>query len=312
MSAAHQNILVIKLGALGDFIQALGAMAAIRKHHKGSKITLLTTQPYREFGESCGYFDHIWLDKKPRWCDIKGWLDLRKKLSAENFTRVYDLQNSDRTSFYLRLFKNNPEWVGAAKGATHRNNSPRRTAGHAFDGHVQTLLLAGIEDVQIDELDWMKADISKFGLKNPYILFVPGSAPNHPQKRWPTEHYAQLAGEIAARGYQPVLLGTEDEKDITKIISQSCVQALDLTGQTSLFQIAVLARGAQAAIGNDTGPIHLIAATGCACIALFSKYSNATKHAPQGGGVKILQKENLTDINVKDIFKALKLEKTAA
>ena len=134
----QSNILVIKLSALGDFIQALGPMAAIRKHHKNSKITLLTTAPYKAFAEKCGYFDEIWIDERPGWANITSWINLRKRLNHENFTRVYDLQNNNRTSIYFKLFSKKPEWVGTVKGASHRNHSPQRTAGHAFDGHVQT------------------------------------------------------------------------------------------------------------------------------------------------------------------------------
>ena len=46
-----KNILVIKLGALGDFIQALGQMKAIRSHNPESKIKLLTTKPFQAFAE---------------------------------------------------------------------------------------------------------------------------------------------------------------------------------------------------------------------------------------------------------------------
>src|SRR5688572_19691096 len=188
------NILVIKLGALGDFIQALGPMKAIRAHHPQSHITLLTTKPFASLAQASGYFNSIEIDERPKWTQPHKWMSLRKKLKSGNFSRVYDLQNNDRTGFYLRLFSPRPEWVGAARGASHRNDSPLRTAGLAFDGHVQTLALAGIQNVQIDTLDWMKSDISRFNLKKPYVLIVPGSAPSRPEKRWP--YYAALCALI--------------------------------------------------------------------------------------------------------------------
>jgi hypothetical protein len=49
------RVLVIKLGALGDFVQALGPMAAIKHHHAGAPITLLTTQPFAAFARATGY-----------------------------------------------------------------------------------------------------------------------------------------------------------------------------------------------------------------------------------------------------------------
>ena len=137
-----QNILVIKLGALGDFVQALGPMQAIKKHHPDAQITLLTTKPFKNFGKECGYFDQVILDERPKLFNPIGWLKLRKILNDLNISRVYDLQNNDRTNLYFKLFSPKPEWVGIAKGASHRNTSKKRTKGHAFYGHVQTLSLA--------------------------------------------------------------------------------------------------------------------------------------------------------------------------
>lgn len=305
MNAAH-NILVIKLSALGDFIQALGPMAAIRRHHPNAHITLLTTKPFEKFAVACGYFDQIWLDERPKFFDFKGWGRLKEKLNSGNFDRVYDLQNNDRTSFYLKLFSRKPEWVGVARGASHRNTSPQRTAGHAFDGHVQTLKMAGITDVSVDEMGWIQQDLSAFALENPYVLLVPGCAPEHPYKRWPAEKYAQLAQLIADWGYQPVLLGTKTEADVTQKIAAACPDALDLTGQTSLFEIVALAQGAAAAIGNDTGPMHMIGVTGCPALVLFSAHSNPVRHAPKGKGVAVLQEDNLENLSVEAVLEKFK------
>ena len=47
---SQENILVIKLGALGDFVYAIGPMQAIKKHHKTAKITLLTRLSFADLG----------------------------------------------------------------------------------------------------------------------------------------------------------------------------------------------------------------------------------------------------------------------
>ena len=302
---APRKILVIKLGALGDFIQALGAMKAIRQHHKSAEIILLTTKPFEGFAKRSNYFNDIWLDKKPKTFDFAGWLALRGKLTDANFDRVYDLQNNDRTSIYLRLFprKKRPEWVGAAKGASHRNDAPERTIGHALDGHKQTLALAGIENVEVDPMEWIKEDLSAFDLKKPFVLFVPGSAPQHPQKRWPAENYAALGNKLVERDIQPVLLGTQAEAETTSEIKTACPTALDLTGKTNLFQIPALAHEAHGAIGNDTGPMHMIAATGCPALALYSSHSNPVKHGIKGKKTAAIQVEVLSDLNVETVYK---------
>tara|TARA_R110002095_G_scaffold144870_3_gene125291 strand:+ start:3647 stop:4588 length:942 start_codon:yes stop_codon:yes gene_type:complete len=305
---AAEKILVIKLSALGDFMQALGPMAAIRKHHPNAHITLLTTKMFKIFGKKCGYFDAVWIDERPKLFDFSKWLTLRKTLLGGDFSRVYDLQNNDRTNLYFKLFPKGhcPEWVGAANGASHQNKSPERIAGTAFDGHRQTLSMAGIQDIEIDPLDWVDEDLSTFALKPPFVLLVPGSAPQHPQKRWPVKSYAQLAQLLNDKGYQIVLLGTTAEKEITAHIAQQCSNCLNLTEQTSLLQIAALARQASAAIGNDTGPMHIIGPTQCNSIVLFSAHSDPKRHAPKGDNVYVLQESNLDDLAVDTVMASFK------
>ena len=303
---AKENILVIKLSALGDFVQALGPMAAIRKNHPDAHITLLTTKPYQEFGERCGYFNEVLIDKRPKFYDFTGWLNLRKRLLGGNFARVYDLQNNDRSCFYFNLFTGQkPEWVGVAKGASHRNTSPERTEGHAFDGHKQTLELAGIKDVEVDTLDWVEEDLSEFPLDKPFILFVPGSAPQHTHKRWPAENYGKLAAKLSHHGYQIVIIGSKTEKTIAETIIKDCPDALNLTGKTTLFQVAALGKQAAAAIGNDTGPMHIIGPTGCPSMVLFSGTSNPKRHAPKGAQITVLQEDKLEDLEMETVLKKL-------
>lgn len=307
-NAPQEKILVIKLSALGDFVQALGPMAAIRRHHPDADITLLTTSPYASFGQRCGYFDHVWDHKRPKWKDIGAWLKLRKALNDGGYDRVYDLQNNDRTATYFKLFSgsNKPEWVGVAKGASHRNTDPERKTGSALNGHIQTLALAGIDDVTIDRMDWVEEDITPFKLDNPYVLLVPGSAPQHPYKRWPAQNYGTLARMIYGWGYDPVIIGTEEEHDIAQDITKTFPDAIDLTGKTTLFDIVVLGRHAAAAIGNDTGPMHLIAPTSCPSWVLFSGHTSPDRHLPQGANVKFFQKDFLEDLSVDDVLSNLK------
>lgn len=290
------KILVIKLGALGDFVQALGPMKTIRAHHKDDHITLLTTAPFRSLAQESGYFDDIILDTRPKFFQLGKWMRLRKVLNEAHFTRIYDLQNNDRTDLYARLLSPKAEWVGAGRGATIRNDSPDRTKGLAFYGHVQTLGLAGITGIEIDKMDWIKGRDHFAGLQAPYVLFVTGSAPTRPEKRWPAEFYADIANRLAAFGVQPVLIGTAAEEAINAQIKAACPAALDLSGQTSLADVVALARKARAAIGNDTGPVHMIAPTDIPTLVLFSGKSEPHRHAPLGNKVSALQIPNLKDL----------------
>lgn len=298
------NILVIKLGALGDFIYALGPMAAIRRAHPQDRLTLLTTKAFANLGRGCGYFDEVLIDDRPKLFDVMGWIKLRAELNKSHFSRVYDLQNNDRTSFYFRMLSPRPEWVGAAKGASHCNSSPERVAGHAFHGHVQTLALAGITDVALDPLLWMRSELSVFKLPKPYVLLVPGSSPQHPAKRWPIENYRLLAAKLLRQGFHPVIIGGKAEEEAAEAIARG-LDVVNLTGQTALEELPALARGAVAAIGNDTGPLHIICVTGCASVMFFcSKASTIQKHGPQGPRVLALEADDLGKITPEEAMSA--------
>jgi ADP-heptose:LPS heptosyltransferase len=299
------RILVIKLGALGDFVQALGPMRAIRAHHPGEHITLLTTKPYADIAQKSRIFDSILLDTRPKWHDLRGWIILCQTFNAGRFNRVYDLQNSDRTGFYFKLFSPRPEWVGIAKGASHRNTSPDRSKGLAFYGHVQTLSLAGITDIEIDPLEWMTADTSAFNLPERYALIVPGSAPNRPEKRWPAEYYAAICDDLVAIDITPVLVGSEAERETLDLISNKR-PLINLAGRTVLMDIPALARGALIAVGNDTGPMHLIAPTGCPTLVLFSEKTNPLRHSPLGDRIWTIQKKNLKDLSVEHVSEEIR------
>ena len=65
VDTARNNVLVIKLSALGDFILSLGAFQAIRAHHPDARMTLLTTGPFRSLAEASGCFNEKWIDDRP-------------------------------------------------------------------------------------------------------------------------------------------------------------------------------------------------------------------------------------------------------
>lgn len=300
-----EEILIIKLSALGDFVLSLGACQAIRKHHPNARITLLTTKPYRSLAEASGLFDEIWLDSRPRIWQLPALLALRGKLRAGLFSRVYDLQRNDRSSFYFRLIgRPKPEWVGKAEGCSHRYIQPGDQVLHISTREAQQLALAGITDIATSDLSFANEDLTEFALPANYVLLVPGGAPHRPAKRWPMERYAELAAWLVTRGYTPVLLGTAAEQASLDLIAAVCPGALNLCGCTSLLQIATLAKSARLAIGNDTGPMHLIAPAGCPVVSLFSHESDPAKVCPRGAEVTILRRPSLEDLVLTDVVNA--------
>ncbi len=302
---AHKRILVIKHSALGDFILALGAFRAIRNHHPPAHITLLTTAPYADMGRACGCFDAVEIDPKPNAFEWAKWLRLRRFIVKSGFDRIYDLQHSDRTHAYFRFFgRRPPEWSGIARGCSHPHANPRRNEMHTLERLAEQLADAGITETPAPDLSWLRDDIGSFAIAGPYALLVPGGAPHRPEKRWPADHYAALARRLADAGLTPVVLGGDAEaKEIERIVEGE-TRALSLRGRTSLAQIAELARGATVAIGNDTGPMHIIAAAGCPSVVLFSKASIPAQTQPRGAAVAVLQRDRLDSLDAETVYGA--------
>lgn len=299
------RILVIKLGALGDFVQALGPAKAIRAHHGGAHVVLLTSAPYVDFAKASGYFDEVWVDEeRPKAWQVGRVLRLRNKLKGGNFDRVYDLQTSDRSSFYFHILGpgKRPEWSGIARGCSHPHDNSDRGLMHTRERQAEQLALAGIAQVPEPDLSWADADIDRFAVKAPYALLVPGGAPHRPAKRWPAERYAALANRLMAEGITPVLLGARAEQGILQLIAHDAPGAVNLCAKTDFLDIATLARGAKLAVGNDTGPMHIISAAGCPSVVLYSHDSDPALCAQRGPRVEILRRESLERLGEDEVW----------
>lgn len=306
-----ERVLVIKLSALGDFVQATGCMKAIRRAHPDAELTLLTTAPFAALGRASGWFDRVWDDGRPAWGDLPRSLGLIARLRAARFDRVYDLQTQGRTNQYFRLlWPNRPAWSGNARGAVFEDKSPDRERTHLQDLQRRQLAIAGVADVPPPDVSWLADDVSAVRPAGPYALLVPGGAPHRPAKRWPAERFAELARRLSAGGISPVVLGRGDEESAlaSEIVSAE-PHALDLVGRTSLGGVAELSRGATLAVGNDTGPLHLIVAAGCPAAALFSADSDPAMSAPRavrpGQTVAILRRDDLADLPAEDVWAAV-------
>ena len=308
MNTQKRRILVIKLGALGDFILATGPFAAIRTAHPDDEIVLLTSAPFAEMGRDCRLFDDVWIDERPSRINLTAIKRLRRRLLSGRFTRVYDLQTSGRSAWYFLLMRGTgrPQWSGVAFGASHPHANHNRNNMHTIERQADQLAMAGIPETPFPDLSWLSSEISRFGLPDRYALLIPGGAAHRPEKRWPVNAYRELVQSISERNILPVIVGGPDEVELAADI-ESGLMAKSVAGETSFADIAELSRKAAGAIGNETGPMHIAAICGCPCVVLFSKASNPDITAPRGANVTILQRENLSDLGVSEVAAALTL-----
>ena len=292
------GILVIKHGALGDFILATGPFKAIRQHHTKEAITLLTAPFFSQLAKDCGWFDNIIIDRRPKLWNLKGLLSLRSTLRKNYFKRVYDLQTSKRSSSYFFLFKRpKPEWSGIARNASHVHINPHRNQLHTLERQAEQLKIAGIDYVTDPDISWLSSSLRKFKLPKTYALIVPGGSAHRSAKRWPAEYFSELAKMLLKDGISPLLIGSVAESEIINTIESAAPGSKNLCGKTDIADIASLARGSISAVGNDTGPMHVIAAAGCPSLVLFSAVSEPSITCPRGKSVEILRSKDLKSLD---------------
>ena len=302
------RVLVIKHGALGDFVLATGPFAAIRQTHIRDTVVLLTTREYADLAEVSGYFDDVWIDNRPSWLNLIGIQKLRRLLRGGHFTRVYDLQTSKRSNWYYRLMKGfrRPQWSGIAAGCSHPHSNPKRNLMHTLERQAEQLSENGLKKIPFPDLSWLVSSVERFDLPKSFILIVPGSASHRLGKRWPKENYIKLSQNLSNSGLGTVILGNSAEIQLADEIAFHS-GGISLAGKTSFADLATLSRSAIGAVGNDTGPMHIAAICGCKSVVLFSNESNPTITAPRGPDVTVLQKEKLADLSVNEVAAALGL-----
>lgn len=292
-----KRILIIKLGALGDVVMALGALAALRRQHADDHITVLTRRVFEPLIRASRLADTVLADPTPRPTQFGRILKLRKLLRAGAFDLVFDLQGSDRSLAYRALL-----WPNATARMFAQRRARRGPPTHALDRHAEVLRAAGIAEIAAADLSWLHDDLEPFDLPEAFVVLVPGSSPHRLDKRWPVAAYGEVAQVCAALGITPVVIGSCQEAGLGREVARICPAARDLTGRTSFGHIAELGRGARAAIGNDTGPMHILAATGCPSLVLFSAASDPAASLPLGPKVGFLKVDRLCELPVQRVL----------
>ncbi len=306
------RILVIKLGALGDVVLALAALRRIRQAHPEAEITALTTPAYASLLGASPYVDRVETDGRPT--GPPATLAMLRRLRRARYGRVYDLQTSSRSDAYFQALRPNPPpWSGTARGCALPHRNPDRDRMHTLERQADQLKDAGIwpdaptlpGGAPLPDLSWLvdPEAPARFGLARSYALLVPGGSVHRPEKRWRVDGYAALAEALQLRAVQPVVLGGPAERELAAAIPA----ALDLTGRSSFADIASLGAGAALAVGNDTGPSHLLAAAGAPLLALFSAASDPDLTSPRGPAVTVLRRPDLAELHVSEVLQSLEM-----
>ncbi len=301
-----ENILIIRLGALGDIFLCMKIFQDIRAYYKNARITFLTTPSFAKFAAAMPWFDAVETEPRAPYWRLDEWWKLYKQLTSKKYTLVFDLQNKPRTNLYYQLFFKpfGAKWSGTAKGC-ELPRPPITQKIHRQQEMISQIRAAGVPDSGPLDLSWLHATLDDVNVPLRYAVFIPGCSPHLLHKRWPPEYYAELAKRLHAKGLEIMVVGTAADAESIAAIKANAAFVMDLSGKTNLHQLASLARGATYVVGNDTGPTFLAAMTGAKTLTLMSHHTDPVLSGPVGPHCAYLKRDNLADLSVDDVLNAL-------
>lgn len=296
----YKNILIVKLSAIGDVIHALPVAHALKECYPKARITWVVEKPAYDLLTNNPAIDEIIVFDKPQFKSFSGFIShapqLIRRLREEKFDVALDLQGlfkSSMISFFsgakTRLvYENTREGsqfvskriVGVhSKGhVIERCLDVARSLGCKVDKPVFTVVVPKEQQVLTKRI----AAQAGLDIEMPYVVLALGA--NWPNKIWPYEHFAALSDRLYDVNYIPVMIGGPGEQIVAEqILTLTKIPPINLTGKTTLKQLAYLIKHAGAFVGGDTGPMHLSAALGTPTVALMGP-TDIVRNGPYGQG----------------------------
>jgi heptosyltransferase-1 len=305
LSLSEPRILLIKLSSLGDVIHALPTLEALRSLYPRGQITWLVEDVNAPVLAGHPALDEVWPVPRPRLRNgrflenAREVFQVARRLREEPFDLVIDLQGLLKSAF----------WVALARGG--RKVGYDLTREFSYLALTERLVPFDPEEHAI----WRYLNVARhlgapaapprfrLGLRLPedlsrllpetgqsLAILHPGA--RWPTKLWPTANFARLAEWLVRdKGFQVVITGSPGDRGLAReIVAQAEVPLLDLSGRTSLAELAALFQKARIAVTTDTGPMHLAAALGKPVVALFGPTAPC-RTGPFGEGHEIVRLE---------------------
>lgn len=296
------NILIIKLGALGDMVMATPLIKQIQNYHENDNLWLLTTPEFTDIFKNWKGLNIIAFNRK-------GLIDFFRTASwirKNKFDRIYDLQSNDRTSIFCSL-AGAREIVGNHPRFPYKIHPPGKYTGqcHIYYRMLSVLQSAGMEatfetpclPVTDKDHNYVNEWLQEKRLQGkPLVIIHAGASFRHPEKCWP--YFSDLAEFLDHKGFSIIWTGAGADAAPNKLLSTKT--GIDATNVFSICQLAELGRHARFAITNDSGPMHVLSASGIPVISIFGPTSWQRNHA-------IGQEKNVITLNKEAGFKPVPL-----
>lgn len=312
------RILVYRIGQLGDFVVSLPAIWAIRDAYPTAHLTLLTDhhpgKPYvvaeQIFGPSTIFQDIIRYEVPPAAAGFTAgtlW-QLIRQLRATSFDLLVYLAPSVRRPGQIlrdRLFFRVAGITRAIgfRGFPPQQKGPYRDAVVPLEADLLVERLradgmavpgpgAGKMDLQLGEPEaasvhaWRRSLAPDGG--RPWLAVGIGS--KMPSKVWPLERYIDAVGR-AVREFDcwPVVFGGPEDRKLGERLLSTLGRGYNAAGLLDVRSAACAMSRCRGYLGNDTGTMHLAAAVGVPCVAIFSARARPGEWYPYGQGHRVLR-----------------------
>jgi ADP-heptose:LPS heptosyltransferase len=306
------NILIIKHGSLGDIAQASGAIQDISENHKNDQIYMLTTKPYFELFKKNPFVNEVILDKRLPKYNLIYLYFLMRELKKYNFSRVFDLQNSSRTSFYKSILfpkANKDTWSSTKTTLPAEINKEKFDKDSVLNRFDYQLKESGLNTINTlkPNFSWACSEINeiknKYDLQK-YILLFPFCSPHLSVKKWP--YYDKLIGLIKDKfGSEYKVITAPGPNEIDDARKFDAISVLDNDKALNLFQLTSLIKESSFIVANDTGPAHIAAHVAAKGLTLFGKHTTAHKVSIERENFKAIQVTDLNNLSAGKVFERL-------
>lgn len=305
------NILIIKHGSLGDIVQISGVLKDIRQNHLNDKILILTTAPYVELLSNCPYVDGTLIDKRlPRW-NVLYLIKLKKLLKNYNFAKVYDLQNSSRTSFYRKYLLKINNWSSTETILKKKENKKdfEKVKESVLERFKIQLDSSGVVTNNTLKPDFSWAAINIDQITNKYfskkfILLFPFCSPQLSHKKWP--YFNDLIKIIKKNNVNLEIVIAPGPSEINEAKEIEAISITQRNKSINLLELAGLIKKSSFVIANDTGPAHMAAHLGKMGVVLFGHHTTAKKVSIETDKFKAITIDRLKNLTAEKVYEEIR------
>lgn len=276
------NILIVRLGALGDIVHTVPAAAALRRAFPDARIDWLVEAKHRAMVDLITVVDRAIVLDRP---SVAAWLDVARRMRTVRYDVAIDFQGLMKSAVLARA-SGAPRVIGFSiwhlREKTARpfySETGRREAPADRTDHVVLKNLALLRSLQVSDLtiEFPLANVESpalvdvraaLGGEHPFALINPGAA--WPNKRWPPERFGEVAAFLReVRGLPSIVLWGPGEEGLAGAVVESSGGAGRVAPPTGLTDLLALSRVASLMVSGDTGPLHIAAAAGTPTVSLF-------------------------------------------